>query len=352
MDNKKTLIILTIVFMSFISVWGQKPYRQGTTSGNFLEIGYGSVGNSMGDAYVSAVKDVSAIYWNPAGLGYMEKNEFQFMAQPWLVDISTSFMGLGFVTPNYGNFALGLVYVGYGEEEVTNMESQEGTGETFNGSDLAVSISYGNRIVQWFSFGATMKYVKSKIWHESASAAAFDLGVIVNTSFLSPTGEKKDGLNIGMSISNYGTKMQYDGIDLKQSVDIAPDENGNYSHIPVRYELQSWELPLIFRLGVSFHPIVINNHSVTIAIDALHPNNNSECVNIGSSYDCIIPTFGVLSLRLGYKALFQNDSEYGLSFGAGAKIFTLGNNSVNIDYAYRDIGVLGGTHSYTFRILF
>ena len=50
------------------------------------------------------------------------------------------------------------------------------------------------KIVESFSFGATAKLVSSKIWHSSATAFALDLGSIVNTSFLSPTGEAEDGL--------------------------------------------------------------------------------------------------------------------------------------------------------------
>jgi len=227
----------------------QKPYRVGTTSGNFLEIGYGSAGIAMGDAYVSISKDISSLYWNPAGLGYMTNNELQIMYQPLIADINTSFLGFGYVHPTLGTFALGMIYTGYGEEEVTSMLMEEGTGEKFDGSDYSFSLSYGRRIVQWFSFGATAKYVASQIWHESASAVAFDLGALVATDFLSPTGRKDDGLTIGMSISNYGSKMQYDGIDLKRPLDEEIDESGNFAYVPARYETQSWELPLIFRIG-------------------------------------------------------------------------------------------------------
>ena len=42
--------------------------RNGTTAANFLEIDLGSAGSSMGGAYVSLASDMSAVYWNPAGL--------------------------------------------------------------------------------------------------------------------------------------------------------------------------------------------------------------------------------------------------------------------------------------------
>jgi len=334
MDENK-LKIIAIALCAFIAIlstasYAQKPYRAGTTTANFLEIGYGSAGNAMGDAYVSVVNDLSAIYWNPAGLGYIEQNEVLVMYQPWLVDINTSLVGAGLVHPLLGTFAAGLLYVGYGEEEVTTLISQEGTGEKFDGHDLSFTFSYGKRLVDWFSFGATAKYINCKIWHETAHAVACDLGVIVNTRFLSRTDKPGDGLNIGMSISNYGTKMTYSGIDLKQPVDILPEEEGNFKYVPARYELQGWELPLIFRLGVSFHPIVIANHRLTLAVDALHPNNNSESINIGGRYELTLPLFGVVSLRGGYKALFLNDSEYGLSLGAGLRLFYLGNNAMSL----------------------
>lgn len=344
----RTALSLVLFAMTALS---QESSRAGTTTANFLEIGYGSAGNAMGDAYVSVAKDLSSIYWNPAGLGYMENNQFQVMLQPWLVDINTSFVGIGFVHPEIGNFAVGLIHVGYGREKVTTVESQNGTGEYFDGSDISFSLSYGKRLVDWFSFGASLKYVSSRIWHETASAVAVDLGAVVNTRFLSHSDKPGDGLTLGMSISNYGTKMTYDGIDLKRTEDIS-DDNGNYEYIPTRFELDSWELPLIFRIGVSVYPLIMGNHKVLLAVDALHPNNNSEHINIGGQYELTLPTYGLVHFRAGYKGMFMENSEYGLSLGAGIEIYYVGNNTIGIDYGYRSLGLLGDTHSYTFTIYF
>ena len=352
--NHKNIIISIGIILSFVSsnVEAQEPYRAGTTSGNFLELGYGSAGTAMGEAYVSVVKDISAIYWNPAGLGHMMQSEFQVMHQPWIADINTAFVGLGWVQPQWGTFAVGFIYTSYGEEEVTSMLMQEGTGEKFDGLDFSVSLSYGRKLAQWFSFGATGKYVSSRIWHENASAVAFDLGAIVNTSFLSWTGKNDDGLAIGMSISNYGTRLQYDGIDLKRPIDEAPREAGNFEYVPARYETQSWELPLIFRIGVSTYPILTSAHRLTVAVDALHPNNNSEYLNVGGEYALTVPGIGVFSLRSGYKGAFMVDSQYGWNFGFGLLFYYLNNRALKIDYAYRDIGLLGKMHAYTLSLTF
>ncbi len=352
MTIHKTIIMLLLTVLAFGAALAQEPYRVGTTAANFLEIGYGSAGVAMGDAYVSVANDLSAAYWNPAGLAFMEKSEAQFSIQPWLVDINTSYVGVGLVMPRVGTLALSITQVGYGDMDVTTIDMQEGTGENFNASDFAVGFSYARSLAQWFSFGATAKYVTSQIWHMNASAMALDLGVLVNTNFFSFSGKREDGMTIGMSISNYGTKMKYDGMDLTNPIDILPGEAGNYRDAAGQFKLEGWELPLIFRVGISLHPIATSQHRLTLAVDALHPNNNAESVNAGAQYAFTLPSTGTFYLRGGYKALAMPETEFGPTFGAGVFMRMMGNLGVKFDYAYRGIGVLGNTHCYTIGVLF
>ncbi|MBN1995950.1 PorV/PorQ family protein [candidate division KSB1 bacterium] len=351
--NRFKMIIL-VVLVAVMSVFAQKPYRRGTTAANFLEIGYGSHANAMGDAVVSTVNDPSAVYWNPAGLALMRQSGVQFMMQPWIAGINTTFASAGLVLDRYGTFAIGYYQVDYGREEVTTLEMQEGTGEHYSANDYCISLSYGQRLAQWFAFGASAKMVASTIWHSNASAVALDLGAIVNTHFFSPTGERTDGLAIGMSISNYGTRMKYDGMDLIQPIDPTPSKAGDFANVDGQYRTQAWELPLIFRFGMAVHPVVTSNQRLTLEVDALHPNNNQETLNLGGQYEFTVHSFGSFYLRGGYKALFMEDSEYGLSYGAGVlyRIKGMKNMAMKIDFAYRDMGVLGSVNAYTISFLF
>lgn len=354
--NRKIVIFMIVFGFAasgfFAGLMAQKPYRVGTTTANFLEIGYGSAGIAMGDAYVSATRDLSSVYWNPAGLSYMERSEALFNYQPWIADINTSLVSVGLVFPQLGTFAATLIHVGYGDMKVTNLEMQDGTGELFTASDLAFSVSYARRLAQWFAFGASGKVVNSKIWHTSATAYALDLGVLVNTYFFSTTGDREDGMTIGMSISNYGTRMKFDGMDLMFPIDILPEKEGNYRDVPGKFETQAWELPLIFRIGVAVYPIKTDLHQLTLAADALHPNNNSESINFGAEYKFTLPTTGDFFLRIGYKGMYMDDNQYGPTFGAGMNLRMMGNVGLRFGYAFRDIGVLGGTHSYSIGVIF
>ncbi|MBN1996248.1 PorV/PorQ family protein [candidate division KSB1 bacterium] len=306
----------------------------------------------MGEAYVSVARDLTSIYWNPSGLAYLNSNEAQFMYRPWIAGITTSFAGVATSVPTFGTLALGISTMDFGSTEVTTMEMQEGTGEEFSALDYAINLSYARSIVQWFSFGITGKYISSKISRLRATAVAMDLGVMVNTPFFSPSGKQADGLTIGMSISNYGTRMRYDGMELLRPIDILPDEHGNYKDVEGMYRLQSWDLPIIFRLGASFNPIVTGTQKLTLAVDALHPNNCSESLNAGAEYQFAVQGFGRLFLRGGWHGLFMADSPYGLTLGGGVHFTLLNNIVLKVDYAFQDTEYFDNYSSYSVGIVF
>ena len=325
--------------------------RVGTTAANFLELGYDPQGTSMGDACVSTVDNLSSVYWNPAGLAYMSNNEVSFSYQPWFVDTQTYLAAAGFVAPKLGTFAISILGMNYGEMEVTTLDLQEGTGENFTPTDMAINFSYGRTLTSWFGFGATVKYIHSSIFHSSANAVAADMGVIIKTSFLSAT-DAMDGMKIGMSLSNYGTRMKYGGLDLLRSIDISPDETGNYKDVQVEFKTESWELPLIFRVGVSVDPIVKTNHRLTLAANALHVNNNNESVNLGAVYTLSIPGRCKVFLRGGYRGLLLDDSEFGPTFGIGFLLQYMHQKGIQFNYGFRDIGLLGTTNVMGFSFFF
>ncbi len=349
--NKKTAILL-IFALSGVLTAQNEPYRVGTTAANFLEMGIGGAANAMGEAYVAAARDLSSAYWNAAGLAFMDKNEVQFSFQPWIADIDVAFIGAGVVIPRIGTLALSMTSMNYGRTGVTTMEMQEGTGETYQALEYAAAFSYARKLAQWFAFGASGKFVNSNIWHMKASAMAMDLGVLVNTHFLTPDGNRENGMTIGMSISNYGTRMKYDGMDLLRPIDILPDKNGNYKDVEGQFRLQGWEMPLVLRLGVAVYPIVTNAQRLTVAVDALHPNNNSESVNLGTEYAYLIPGVGRFMLRGGWRGLYMNETEFGLTFGAGLHMTMLGNRLIKIDYAYKDVGILGNSSIFSLGVTF
>ena len=356
-------VVVTLFSISGTELYGEMINRYGTTAANFLEIGVGSRPNAMGEAYVAIASDLTSIYWNPAGLANVNRPSAMFALQPWVANIDMLFAAGAMAIPNIGTLGLGITQVSYGEQEVTTLQYQDGTGEYFTANDLAATVTFSRKLVSWFSFGSSLKYINSSIWHSSATAFAVDLGVQVSTDFFSYTGQEKDGLQLGMSISNYGTRMKYDGIDTYQPIDISEFEEGNYGDVAGQFRTSQWELPLLFRVGFAIKPIVTNFATITLAADALHPNNNSESVNVGISMRNTIPGFGEFSINGGIKALYMDETsvdalysgrntKYRATGGVGVKLNYLGNRSLTVDYAYKSMGILGNVNAFTVGISF
>ena len=164
----KYILISLLLLSGLLSRTYSQGSRVGTTTASFLELGMGSIGNAMGESQVLYKPDISSIYFNPASIGYLERNEIQFTYLPWILDIKSSFVVGGYVHPLLGTFALSFLQTNFGVEEVTTVDRQNGTGEVYDGQDIAVALSYGREIVQGFSFGATMKYIRSALQNVGA----------------------------------------------------------------------------------------------------------------------------------------------------------------------------------------
>ena len=348
----KKIIIYIILILSILQ--SEEINGNGTTAANFLEIDIGSAGTAMGSAYVSVANDVSSAFWNPAGLAYVLNRQTIFMYQPWIEElgINSVYAGVAIHNKDFGTLAFSMNYLGYENEPVTTVEKPEGTGEFYSANEFAAGISYGKRLVEWFAFGATAKYISSNIWHSSAQAIAADFGVLVTTNFFSPTGNRSQGMKIGMCISNYGTRLRYDGLDLLVPLDIDDEIEGNNDNIQGIFKTSEWELPLIFRLGFSVQPIYQDKFRMLLAVDALHPNNNNESVNVGTQFSYIIPGKASFFLRAGYKGLFLKDSQYGLTYGGGIRFYRNSFNFFDIDYTYKTVSYFGDAHLYTFKFSF
>lgn len=114
------------------------------------------------------------------------------------------------------------------------------------------------------------------------------------------------------------------------------------------FTTDSHPLPLLFRVGLSWDAVATSDHRVMLSTDAAHPNDNSQYVNLGMEY-----TFrSLISLRTGYRNLFEVDGEQGLTFGGGLDLRIDRNLRARFDYAYADFGRLSQTHWFTVDLSF
>ena len=131
---------------------------------------------------------------------------------------------------------------------------------------------------------------------------------------------------------------------------IDPTKQGTNSQIPQDIELDSWDLPLLFQIGVSTSPLRTDSYRLTISADALHPNDNYESVNVGGEF----AFQDILFLRGGYNSLGLHDREGGLSlgFGISSNGFLSSSTTIRFDYAYRDMGRLSNINVFSLSARF
>ena len=314
--------------------------KVGTVAASFLEIEVGSRAVGMGGAYVAVVDDATAVYWNPAGLARIHKSEVVLIHTNWLVGTSFDFVAIAFPVGNFGTIGASLTSLSTDEMEVRTVLLPNGTGERFSTTDLSAGLSYGMDLTEKFSIGVNAKYISQKIWHMGAQGFALDIGTLFKTNL--------NGMIIGMSISNFGTSMRLQGNDIFVNYDEAPNFGGSNDRIPAFKQTEKYSLPLILRVGLAMDIVNRESNVVTVALNAAHPNDNTEYINMGVEYTIA----DVVALRMGYKNTFLKDSEEGLTAGVGTKLVLAGGIAFTVDYAYQDFGRLNNAQLFSLTLEF
>ena len=345
----KRLSLIGWLFCSYLC--GQNNVA--TTSAAFLEIGPGARALGMGSAYVSVANDASSLYWNPAGIVNVSRPEVQSFYTPWLVETqyyyNTAVVPLG----PYGNLGFSFTAITMDEMIVRTVQEPEPSdyGQKFDAGNISMGIAYAKKLTDRFSFGFQTKFIQESIWQMNAQGFAVDIGTLFIT--------KRD-LRIGMSVSNFGGKLGMEGNNTLVDIDVDENIYGNNDRIDGNLGTAKWPLPLMFRFGISREFTFASNMKCLFAVDAIHPNNNPEYLNIGLEYSAMDMVF----LRVGkshtfYELSFQEDDqnigigpEQGLSFGAGVKYQIPRGPMINIDYVFTDFGIFNSIEGYSISFTF
>jgi hypothetical protein len=191
--NRNTTLILLLIF-SLNSVRSQAQFRK--YSNEFLNIGAGARGLAMGGAQVASVNDVTAGYWNPAGL--VNVNEYPQVA----LMHAEYFAGIG--KYDYASVAfpvsdkkrtIGFSLLRFAVDDIPNtlfLVEPDGTinynnVRSFSSADYAFLFSYAQNIVsteeKHISFGANAKVIHRNV---GTFARAWGFGIDAGVQFQYP----------------------------------------------------------------------------------------------------------------------------------------------------------------------
>ena len=303
--------------------------KGGRTSFQFLKIGLGARQTALGEASIALARDVNGVFWNPANIGGIQSVQAGFNYTRWLADMNYVSGAVGFRAGTWGLFALSVASLDYGsipEALVTGTADSKDTrtGNTFGGSDMLVGLTYAREFTDRLTIGVSAKYVREKLWDFSASNFAFDAGTYYRIGF--------NGTVLAMTAQNFSGAVDYLG-DTSDRI-------------------EGYDLPLIFRIGVSTGLIGSSDalvdmgdaHRMALAVEAINTNDFSERYHVGAEY-----SFNeLLVLRGGYKFKYD-EGNVSLGFGIHPRFSNL---ELSLDYAYVDYEFLDAPHRLSMIVAF
>src|SRR5262245_40262923 len=307
--------------------------RVGTTSGAFLRIGVGARATALGEAFVAVANDPSAIFWNPAGLASLQRQEVLLSHVDWPADIHYEHAVYELPVKRLGGslaFQFGVLST---EIDETTETSPFGTGRSFFYSDAVLGAAYARRWTDKLLVGAGLKWVREDLGTDvggpQTNAVLVDIGSIYYLGYGS--------VRIATSLSNFGSQLKPRDPNTSDGSWVSPITG------EVR-QYDGFDPPMVFRYGLAFEPIETSQQRLTTSLEADQAADNALQVTSGAEWTWQRR----LALRVGYN--FNADE---LKLSAGAGVFaSIGQTQLTADYAYTDGGFLGAINRLSLGLRF
>lgn len=336
--KKYTILLLTAVILvgAFSQPLFSQDEKRAQTGFKFLSVATDARSAALSGALTAQEGKSTSLFYNPASMARMTNFMHGSLGQVrWIADINYTFGSAAFAPMDgaWGIIGLSLLSVDYGDLQGTILANNEqgylDTG-TFNPNAYAIGLGYAKALTNKFAVGGHIKFVKQDLTggiigfnqnegqissNFEADVLAFDFGILYKTGYRS--------LNFGMNIRNFSEEIEY--IE------------------------ESFQLPLLFEMGLSFNLIDLtevnpHTHSLLFAIDYSHPRDFDEQIDLGLEY-LFMNSF---ALRMGYTT---PTDEQGMTLGAGFNP-SYGDYSFGIDYAYTPFGIFNEVHRFSFYFSF
>jgi len=301
----------------------------GTSGFSSLKIIYSARANAMAGAFSSRDDDIDVIFFNPANLGgYETKREVSSTFMSYFEGYNGGSVVYQYKRSEKANVALFGQFLASDEVKRTISGDNGGYLEagTFDNSDFIAGGTYSYYFNEQLNIGISGKYIQETIDDKSASAIAFDFGLLHR-----PVNEK---IRVGVAVRNLGKQLSY-------------FTDSEYSE----------GMPVVYAGGISYKTDLKTRDnqaefipSMLVSLDLSFPQGSDLVGLFGTEFQVHEQLF----IRAGYKTNagdYKNggDNEIfsGLSTGLGFV-----RNNLRVDYALNSYGDLGFVNQVTLKYQF
>lgn len=200
-----------VLFGLALSSEGQNP------GAVFLEIWPGARPTALGGAFAATADDVSATYYNQAGLSFLAGDQATLMHSPWLPGLYPGmyyeFAGYAHEFKDKGTLAGNIIYLTTGKTDVIDYQGNNlGQYTTF---DFSATAGYGFKVAPQLGVGVGLKFIYSFLVPDWVFKAMPELGIEAGgtgTTWAADAGvlyKPWDKLWLGASVANLGPNIAY-----------------------------------------------------------------------------------------------------------------------------------------------
>ena len=332
--------------------------RSGQAGAAELLINPWAASSGWGNAGMSKVHGLDAMFGNVAGITGCNKLDLNFTHTSWLVGMNNgiTLASAGVLVRVGESTVLGLSFTNFslGEIKVTTVESPDGGQGVYKPNLMHIDVAFAKSFSNSISGGFNLKIISESIRNMGATGVALDAGIQYVTGPF-------DNIHFGITLKNIGPTMKFSGDGLSFRAYLT---QGTTQQFTIVQRADEFELPTQLSIAAAYDWIIGESSRLTIAGNFCSNSFTKDQFTAGLEYSWK----DILMLRVGYtyengiwaKGGVEDNDECmnvnrGLSAGLSVQApLTKDKNGLKIavDYSYRDTYTVNGTHSVGARILF
>ena len=355
-------IVLSFVVLMGLSApqaFAGNKDRSGQAGAPELLINPWAASSGWGNAGMSFVHGVEAIYGNVAGISSCRTLDVNFTHTSWLVGVGndTRISSFGFLARVGESSVLGLSFMSFslGEIPITTVGNPDpNTLGTYKPNLMNINLSFAKAFSNSISGGFNLKIISESIKDMGGVGVAIDAGIQYVTGPF-------DNVHFGITLKNIGPTMKFsgDGISLKVFMD-----NTSNQQFTMVQRVDDFELPAQLSIAAAYDFLFAETNRITLAGNFCSNSFTNDQFILGLEYGWK----EMFMIRAGYtyenglwskEGILLDDAcmniNRGLSAGVSIDVPVSKKEDAMrfaVDYSYRDTYTYGGTHSVGARIIF
>ena len=355
-------IVLSLIFLLGLSApqaFAGNKDRSGQAGASELLINPWAASSGWGNAGMSSVHGLDAIFGNVAGITSCHTLDVNFTHTTWLQGIGndTRISSFGVLARVGESSVLGLSFMSFsiGSIDITTTQHPDpGTDGTFKPNLMNINLCFAKSFSNSISGGVNLKIISESIKDMSGVGVAIDAAIQYVTG-------PYDNIHFGVTLKNIGPTMKFSGDGLALRAFLTEGSSQQFTMVQ---RVDDFELPTQLSIAAAYDFLFAETNRITLA--------GNFCSNSFTNDQFIV------GLEYGWKEMFMIRAGYTYENGLWSKegiLYDDGCMNINrglsagmsidvpvskkedamrfaLDYSYRDTYTFGGTHSVGVRIIF